>query len=207
MMTGAEETAPLRIGLTGGIASGKTTVADMFAELGATIIDTDVIAREVVEPGQPALAEIREAFGDNVIAADGALDRGAMREIIFNDNEARKRLEAILHPRIREAALAQAASAGGDYQVIVVPLLLESPLKEFVDRILVVDCAEEVQVARLMARDTESEARARRMLAAQSSRDARLAVADDVVVNDGDLGETLEQVQTLHECYLALTRG
>lgn len=207
MMAGSEESTPLRIGLTGGIASGKSTVADMFAELGAAIIDTDVIAREVVEPGEPALAEIRDAFGDDVITANGRLDRAAMREIVFNDSEARKRLEAILHPRIREAALAQAAAAGGPYQVIVVPLLLESPLRDFVDRILVVDCPEEVQIARLMARDTESEARARRMLRAQSSRDARLAVADDVVVNDGDLGETLEQVQALHDCYLALARA
>lgn len=207
MATTRDQVRPLRIGLTGGIASGKSTVADMFAELGATIIDTDVIARDVVEPGQPALAEIREAFGDDVISANGALDRAAMRSIAFSDEDARRRLEAILHPRIREAAMAQAGTAGGDYQIIVVPLLLGSPLREFIDRILVVDCPEEVQIARLMARDAESEAQARRMLAAQSSRDARLAVADDVIVNDGDLGETLEQVQTLHECYRALARG
>ncbi len=206
MSAASAESSPLRIGLTGGIASGKSTVADMFAELGAKIIDTDVIAREVVEPGQPALEQIRSEFGDEVISPGGTLDRAAMRRIVFDDDEARERLEAILHPRIRASVLARADAADGAYQVIVVPLLLESPLGEFVDRILVVDCPEEVQVARLMARDAESEARARRILAAQSSREARLAVADDVIVNDGDLGETLEQVQALHECYLALAR-
>jgi dephospho-CoA kinase len=193
---------PLRIGLTGGIASGKSTVADMFADLGVPVIDTDIIAREVVQPGQPALEEIREAFGDGVIAADGALDRPAMRAIVFSDEDARRRLEAILHPRIGEATREQADAAGGEYQVIVVPLLVESALRAFVDRVLVVDCDEETQVARLLARDAESETQARRILAAQSSRDERLAIADDIVANDGDFDETREQVLTLHRYYL-----
>jgi dephospho-CoA kinase len=193
---------PLRIGLTGGIASGKSTVADMFADLGVPVIDTDIIAREVVRPGEPALAEIREAFGARVIAADGTLDRSAMRAIVFGDDAARRRLESILHPRIGRAAREQAEAAGGDYQVIVVPLLVESSLREFVDRVLVVDCDEETQVARLLARDAESEDQARRMLAAQSRRAERLAIADDVVGNDGSLDDTREQVLALHRRYL-----
>jgi len=193
---------PLRVGLTGGIASGKSTVADMFDDLGVPVIDTDVIAREVVQPGQPALAEIREAFGAGVIAADGTLDRPAMRSIVFGDHDARRRLESILHPRIGKATREQADAAGGPYQVIVVPLLVESSLRDFVDRVLVVDCDETTQVARLLARDAESEDQARRMLAAQSSRAERLAIADDVVVNGGTLDDTREQVLALHQRYL-----
>ena len=201
--------SPLRIGLTGGIASGKSTVADMFAALGVPVIDTDVIAREVVEPGRPALQEIRDTFGGSVIAADGTLDRAAMRAIVFGDEAARRTLEAILHPRIGEATRQQADAAGGDYQLIVVPLLVGSSLRDFVDRVLVVDCDEETQVARLLARDAESEAQARRILAAQSSRDERLAIADDVISNDDDLDATREQVLALHRRYLlaAAARG
>jgi dephospho-CoA kinase len=193
---------PLRIGLTGGIASGKSTVADMFADLGVPVIDTDVIARDVVRPGQPALEEIREAFGAGVIAADGTLDRSAMRAIVFGDDAARRRLEAILHPKIREVTIGQAEAAGGAYQVIVVPLLVESSLRAFVDRVLVVDCDEEIQVARLLERDTESEQQARKILAAQSTRDERLAIADDVIENEGSLEDAREQVLALHRSYL-----
>jgi dephospho-CoA kinase len=193
---------PLRIGLTGGIASGKSTVADMFADLGVPVIDTDVIARDVVRPGQPALEEIREAFGAGVIAADGTLDRSAMRAIVFGDDAARRRLEAILHPKIREVTIEQAEAAGGAYQVIVVPLLVESSLRAFVDRVLVVDCDEEIQVVRLLERDTESEQQARKILAAQSTRDERLAIADDVIENEGSLEDAREQVLALHRSYL-----
>ena len=199
------DTTPLRIGLTGGIASGKSTVADMFAALEVPVIDTDLIAREVVAPGEPALDDIRHEFGDKVFDDTGSLDRGAMRRIVFADNDARERLQAILHPRIQAAAYEQAARAGGRYQIIVVPLLTESPIRDFVDRILVVDCDEKTQIRRLVARDDESEGQARRILAAQASRDERLEIADDVVRNDGDLAATLEQVQALHHQYLALT--
>ncbi len=174
----------------------------MFADLGVPVIDTDVIAREVVSPGQPALAEIREAFGAGVIAADGTLDRAAMRSMVFGDAGARRRLEAILHPKIGKATRAQAEAAGGAYQVIVVPLLVESSLRGFVDRVLVVDCDERTQVARLLERDAESEEQARRILAAQSTRAERLAIADDVVSNDGSLDDTSEQVRALHRTYL-----
>ncbi len=197
---------PLRIALTGGIASGKSTITDMFRDLGATIIDTDVIAREVVAPGQAALDEIREAFGDAVIAPDGSLDRPAMRKVVFSDNDARARLEGILHPRIREATMAMADAADGPYQIIVVPLLVGSPLAGYVDRILVVDCDEETQIRRLIARDAESETRARQMLAAQASREDRLALADDVIANDGDLRDAQREVRSLHRKYLALAR-
>jgi dephospho-CoA kinase len=193
---------PLRIGLTGGIASGKSTVADMFADLGVPVIDTDLIARDVVAPGQPALQEIREAFGAGVIAEDGTLDRPAMRALVFGDDEARRKLEAILHPRIGAATREQADAAGGPYQIIVVPLLLESSLRAFVNRVLVVDCEEETQVARLLSRDAESESQARRILAAQASRAERLAIADDVIANEDDLDDTREQVRRLHRRYL-----
>jgi len=195
----------LRIGLTGGIASGKSTVADLFDDLGVPVIDTDVIARDVVAAGEPALENIRHEFGDEVFDDAGELDRGAMRRIVFSDSDARNRLEAILHPRIQAVAIEQASTAGGRYQLIVVPLLTESPIREFVDRVLVVDCEESTQIRRLMARDAESEGQARRILAAQASRDERLKIADDVIRNDGDLAATLEQVKTLHQQYLALT--
>ena len=199
--------APFRIGLTGGIASGKSTVANMFAELGAIVIDADVIAREVVMPDQPALDEIRSAFGDQLIQDDGTLDRAAMRQLIFSDEALRLKLEAIVHPRIREEAIRQASEANGPYQIIVVPLLVESPLRRFVDRIVVVDCNEDTQIRRLLSRDTESEALARRILAAQTSRSERLAIADDVIRNDGGLDATSEQVAALHHSYLALQRS
>jgi len=199
------KSSPLRIGLTGGIASGKSTVADMFAELNVPIIDTDLIAREIVAPGEPALDDIRHEFGDSVFDDDGNLDRSAMRRIVFADGDARKRLELITHPRIQAVAYEQAASAGGRYQIIAVPLLTQSPIRDFVDRVLVVDCDEKTQIRRLVARDNESQGQARRILAAQASRDERLEIADDIIRNDGDLEATLQQVQTLHHRYLAMT--
>lgn len=201
------ETAPLRIGLTGGIASGKSTVADLFAGLGAQIIDTDVIARDVVQPGMPALLQIRHEFGDRVFDDKGGLDRAGMRRLVFADDEARERLEAILHPIIQAETVRQAKAAGGPYQLIVVPLLVKSPLVDFVDRVLAIDCDEDTQVRRLMARDAESEGQARRMLAAQSSRKDRMAIADDIIRNDGDLPATLDQVRSLHRKYLGLATG
>ena len=198
---------PFRIGLTGGIASGKSTVADAFAALGVPVIDTDVIAREVVEPGQPALQEIADAFGDGVLTESGALDRGALRELVFAVDDARKLLEAILHPVIREETVRQANAAGGDYQVIVVPLLTESPLKLFVDRVLVVDCDTETQIARLMSRDGGSREAAERILAAQANREQRLAIADDVIENQDSRESLIEQVEQLHEKYRILARA
>lgn len=198
---------PLRIGLTGGIASGKSTVANFFAELGAPIIDTDVIAREVVAEGAPALDRIRDAFGDSVFNDDGSLDRQSMRTLVFADDEKRQQLEGILHPLIREAAVMQAGAVTAPYMIIVVPLLVESPMKDFMDRVLVVDCSEHVQLDRLKLRDKEDEEQARRMIAAQASRDERLAIADDIVLNDADLGATRSRVAALHEKYLELSEA
>jgi dephospho-CoA kinase len=200
------KTAPLRIGLTGGIASGKTAVANMFAEMGAAIIDTDLIARAVVQPGEPALEQLRQEFGDEIIQVGGDLDRAALRQSVFSDDEKRIRLEQILHPLIQQETIRQAEFATGDYQLIVVPLLVESPLRDFVDRILVVDCAEATQIKRLISRDSESEEQARRILAAQASREDRLAIADDVVRNDGSLARTRQQVENLHTIYRQLSQ-
>ena len=194
--------ATFTVGLTGGIASGKSTIAAHLGKLGADIIDTDVIAREVVEPGQPGLDEVAREFGDAVIADDGTLDRAAMRRLIFSDDDARRRLEAILHPRIRERALELASKGRGAYQVLVVPLLTASPLKDAVDRVLVVDCTEDTQIRRLKTRDGESEGGARRILASQASRDERLAIADDVIDNDASIEDALTQAETIHRRYL-----
>jgi dephospho-CoA kinase len=195
------------VGLTGGIASGKSTIADFFGELGVTVIDTDIVAREVVRPGEPALGEIREAFGHGVIAADGTLDRQAMRQIVFADEEKRRTLESILHPRIREESFVQARSAGGPYVIIAVPLLYESPMSDSMDRILVVDCSEETQIRRLMARDGDSREQACRILATQATREQRLSIADDVIDNDRDLETSRQAVQGLHAQYCRLAAG
>lgn len=176
----------------------------MFAELGVVIIDTDVIAREVVAPGEPALDEIRDLFGGAVIKADGRLDRSAMRNLVFSNDEARRNLESILHPRIGASTRQQSEAAEGPYQIIAVPLLVESPLRQFVDRILVVDCHEDVQIKRLMARDNESIEQVRRILAAQSSREARLEIADDVIGNDGSIAKTRQRVTELDRLYRRL---
>ncbi len=200
-MSGSTDIAPFRVALTGGIASGKSVVADMFADLGVPIIDTDLIAREVVAPGQPALDEIRERFGQSMISGDGHLDRAAMRRHVFSDEEARADLEAILHPRIAMETIRQADAAEGPYQLIVVPLLVGSRLQDVVDRILVVDCSEETQIRRLLARDLETEEQARRMLAAQSSRDERLEIADDIISNEGSLADTRSRVRSLDRKY------
>lgn len=208
-MDPAPGTDPLRIGLTGGIASGKSTVAEMFADLGVPVIDTDVIAREVVAPGKPALAEIRARFGDGIVDADGRLDRSRLRNLIFADSRARDDLEDILHPRIGAETRRQAAVAGGAYQLIVVPLLVESSLRGFVDRVLVVDCDEDTQIQRLLARDAESPGQARRILAAQASREERLSIADDIIENNGDLASLRRRVEALDVSYrsLAAQRG
>jgi dephospho-CoA kinase len=157
-----------------------------------------------VRPGEPALEVIRAQFGEEVFDAEGRLDRKSMREIVFSDTARRRQLEAILHPRIRDVVIARSESLDGPYQIIAVPLLVGSPIREFVDRVLVVDCAEETQLRRLLARDAENERQARRILAAQSSRRDRLEIADDVISNDGDLTDTRSQVDSLHSRYLKL---
>jgi dephospho-CoA kinase len=196
----------LRIALTGGVASGKSTVARLFEALGAKLIDTDQVAREVVAPGTPALALLAGQFGNDVIRADGTLDRARLREIVFSDPAARARLEAITHPAIRERVAELSARAGGPYQVIAVPLLVETGTHRNYDRVLVVDCDPEIQLRRLMLRDGLTREKARGMLAAQASRDARLAIADDVLVNESDPAALAPQVLSLHQRYLQLAR-
>ncbi|KGQ18861.1 Dephospho-CoA kinase [Lysobacter dokdonensis DS-58] len=176
------------IGLTGGVASGKSAVAARFAALGIAVIDADLAAREAVAPGQPALAEIADTFGADVLQADGQLDRAALRRHVFGDDDARRRLEAILHPRIRVMLHDDALRAPGPYCIVAIPLLTEGGgrmVYPWLERILVVDVHRDVQVARVMRRDGIDSVLAERMLAAQASRQARLAIADDVIVNDG----------------------
>jgi len=198
---------PFRVALTGGIASGKSTVADLFAALGVPVIDTDVIAREVVEPGQPALAQVAETFGSEVLGSDGRLDRRRLREWIFADPEARRRLEAILHPAIRAEMERRSRAADGPYQVLVIPLLTEGKRRDHVDRVLLVDVPEELQVQRLMRRDGVSYEQAQASLNAQAARAERLAMADDILHNTGRPEDLRENVAALHERYLQLAAG
>jgi dephospho-CoA kinase len=198
------ERTPFRVALTGGIASGKSTVASLFAELGVPVIDTDVIAREVVEPGQPALAAVVAAFGPEVLGSDGRLDRRRLRERIFADAGARERLNAILHPAIRAEMERQSQAAGGDYQLLVIPLLTEGGRRDHVDRVLLVDVPEALQVERLMMRDGVTREQAQASLNAQATRAERLAMADDVLRNSGQPDELRDRVAELHGKYRAL---
>jgi dephospho-CoA kinase len=192
------------VGLTGGIGCGKTTVADMFGALGASLVDTDAIAHALTAPHGAAMPALLAEFGERFATHEGALDRAKMRELVFTDSGARARLEAILHPRIREATAAAAAIATGPYIIFVVPLLVESGTwRERVTRILAIDCSEETQVARVMARNNLSEAQVRAIMAAQATRAQRLAAADDVVLNDDGLDALRPQVERLHAFYMA----
>jgi len=193
-----------RIGLTGGIASGKSTVANLFAALGITIVDTDLLAREVVAPGSALLPRIAEHFGADVLQKDGSLDRAALRSRVFENPAERQWLERLTHPAIRELTDKRCESATSDYVIVAIPLLVETAGAERFDRVLVVDCSPEIQLARLQARDGTTRAEAQRMLAAQATREQRLAVADDVITNDGDLAALREQVEKLHRQYLKL---
>ncbi|HWS13374.1 MAG TPA: dephospho-CoA kinase [Rhodocyclaceae bacterium] len=196
------------VGLTGGIGSGKSAVAVLFAELGADIVDTDAIAHQLTGRGGAAIEPIRAAFGGSVITPEGALDRAAMRRLVFSDPAAKQRLEAILHPMIRVEADLRCVSAQGAYVILVVPLLVETgSYRGRVDRILVVDCAEATQVARTMARSGLTEAEVRAIMAVQAGREARLAAADDVIDNDGGLEALRAQVEALHRRYLDATRA
>jgi dephospho-CoA kinase len=196
-----------RVGLTGGIASGKSTAAKFFGALGVPILDSDQVAREVVEPGQPPLERLVERFGRGILTADGHLDRPALRDIVFSDPRARADLENLTHPAIGAALEARSAAAGGPYQILVIPLLVEKNLASQVSRVLVVDCDEELQIRRLHARDGSTRAQARAILDAQVSRSARLKAADDVIRNDADMGAVQTQVAELHARYLELARA
>lgn len=195
------------IGLTGGIGSGKSTVADLFAARGVPIVDTDLIAHRITAPHGVAMAQIAQAFGAEFVAPDGSMDRARMRTLVFGDESARKRLEAITHPLIRSETERETREANGPYVIVVVPLLVESGTwKTRVDRVLTVDCSVETQIARVMRRNAFTREQVLAIIARQATREARLAAADDVVVNDN--GATLEtlghDVDALHKTLLTL---
>lgn len=194
------------VGLTGGVASGKSEVARRFEALGVTVADADVAAREAVAVGSTGLAEVVAVFGAGVLDAEGGLDRRAMRARVFHDDEARRRLEGIVHPRVRVSLRAACAAAPGPYAIAAIPLLAEGGRDAYpwLGRVLVVDVSVEVQLERLLRRDGIDEALARRMIATQATREARLAIADDVLPNDGTLDDLSARVVGLHTRYRAL---
>ena len=194
----------LLIGLTGGIASGKSTVAQRFTELGIAVVDADAAARAVVAPGKYGLEQVIKRFGSGVVAENGELDRRALRRRIFSDSDARRDLETILHPLIRADMEQSAAAADGPYVVMAIPLLIETGARDRVDRVLVVDVDAAVQLRRVMARDHSSLEEARAILASQARRSARLAAAHDVLSNSGTVTDLRQAVDRLHETYLRL---
>lgn len=202
------QTTPFSVGLTGGIGCGKSTVADLFASRGAAVIDTDLIAHRITAPDGLAMPAIRVQFGKEYITAAGALDRQRMRARVFADNQAKRKLESILHPMIRSECERDAAAAQGSYLMFVVPLLVESPdWRQRVSRILVVDCPEQQQIARVMKRSGLSEPEVRAIMANQVSRAERLAAADDVIANDEDLAHLVAQVDRLHAQYRSIAQN
>lgn len=198
---------PLVVGLTGGIASGKTTVANLFQQhFAIDIIDADIIARHVVEPGTPGLAAIIEHFGSGILDDTGQLNRSALRERVFSTPSDKEWLNHTLHPLINDRMLAQIQQISSPYGLLVVPLLVENQLQSMVDRVLVVDVDEESQLMRTMARDQVTQQQAQAILAAQATRAQRLAIADDVINNDKDNRQLLSLITKLHQKYLAISR-
>ena len=196
----------LVIGLTGGIGSGKSTVAELFKKRNIPVIDTDVLARELVKPGQLALQEIVKAFGKTVIQSNGELDRQALAKITFQDNSARKKLEAILHPKIRQLMTDQINRVSAPYVIAVIPLLVETGQTNQVDHILLVDCPEETQINRVKQRDHRDEQQIREILDAQASRQIKLAAADDVIENQGEISDLDAKIEKLHQKYLLMSQ-
>ena len=194
----------LIVGLTGGVASGKSAIALHFEQLGVPVLDADQVSREVVAPPSPALAEIVQTFGADSLLPDGTLDRRRMRERIFADAKAKQRLEAILHPHMARRMSAWTAAQTTPYCILSIAILIESNMRQLVQRVLVVDAPVETQLARLVQRDGISESLAHQMIEAQTSRTTRLAAANDVILNTGPLDESWEQVAKLHQKYLAL---
>jgi dephospho-CoA kinase len=198
---------PYCVGLTGGIGSGKSAASDLFAALGAGVVDTDEISRALTAPGGAAIEPIRQAFGKECVAGDGGLDRARMRKLVFGDAEAKRKLEGILHPRIRERLRADVAAARQPYVVAVIPLLFETgAYRDLLQRVLVVDCDEGEQVRRASARSGLSAQEVRAIMAAQLPRAERVKRADDVLANDGSLEDLRGRVARLHERYLELAR-
>jgi len=197
----------LVVALTGGIGSGKTTACSLFETLGTPIIDADIIARSLVEPGEPALDEIMQQFGKLVLTSEGALDRAKLRQLIFNDAEKKSLLESILHPRIRQEMVRRISELTTPYCIIAIPLLVESGQMEIADRILVIDAPESEQLKRVIQRDEQTKAQVEAIISSQASRAARQAVADDIIHNDGDLIRLQTQVEVLHQKYLSIAES
>ena len=197
----------LTIGLTGGIGSGKSTVARLFSELGIAVFDTDSIAKELVSPGQPALQEIKSAFGNDYILESGDLNRDLVKQKIFENENLRQQLESILHPKIREQLQSAIASSESPYCIAVIPLLLEKNWQNDVDRVLVIDLPEEAQLTRTVSRDGISEALANKIMQTQVSRSKRLSQANDIIDNSGSLDQLAPQVNQLHNKYLELSKN
>ena len=193
----------LVIGLTGGIGSGKSTVADLFRQLDVPVIDTDDISHQLVEPGKPALEEIKMNFAD-VLTQNGELDRAKLRQVVFDDPDKRQQLEIILHPRIQDQVRAQLSGLQSDYVLVVIPLLAEKGKWSFIDRVLVVDCDEETQLQRSMNRDNQSEQQIKNIIKSQASRQQRLAIADDIITNESGLDHLQLDVQQLDKKYQQL---
>ncbi|MEW8088851.1 MAG: dephospho-CoA kinase [Candidatus Thiodiazotropha endolucinida] len=197
----------LVIALTGGIGSGKSAVASHLESLGVPVIDADQLAHQLVKHGSPALLEIQAAFGDDLVDANGALDRSALRKIVFDNPQQRKRLEGILHPRIREAMKSWLANQSAPYAVLVIPLLFETGQMSLADRVLVVDCDESLQIDRVRARDEISREQIRQIIASQVDRQTRLLGADDVIENNGSLEALIEATEGLHRNYLKMANS
>ncbi len=195
----------LKVGLTGGIGSGKSTVAKALQAKGITLVDADKIAREVVQPGEQALQEIAKSFGNDILLSDGNLDRSALKQRIFSDTKAKSQLESILHPRIRERILQRIEEATDTPYVIAdIPLLVENNYTDYFDRVVVVDCPKEIQIARVQARDEMSETQILRIMASQATREKRNAAATDIIDNSNDLASLKMQIEKLHESLLSL---
>jgi len=203
-MVESAQSRPFLVGLTGGIGSGKTLVSDTFAQLGVDIVDADIIARDVVAPGSEGLGALVEHFGSDIVTASGELNRAALRELVFSNEEEKAWLNTCLHPRIRQAMQQAAANVNSSYGILAVPLLIENDLTGMVDRVAVVDCPEDMQLSRAMQRDGSSETIIKNIIASQASREQRLAVADDVIDNSLTPEHTREQVKALHATYQAL---
>jgi dephospho-CoA kinase len=194
----------LKVGLTGGIGSGKSTVSNFFAQLGVPIVDADVIARQLVEPGQAALRQLCSAFGGEILNQDGSLNRPRLRQLAFSDATHKQRLDAIMHPLIFDEIQTQVSNVDSVYCILAIPLLLESAKKYAVDRVLVVDCAEQTQLQRVLERDKVGEEQALAIIGTQADRHYRLTAADDIIYNDDSVAHLAEQVKNLHNSYLLL---
>ncbi|GAB1622889.1 dephospho-CoA kinase [Agarivorans albus] len=195
------------IGLTGGIASGKSQVSKLFEEIGIKVVDADVVARQVVEPSQPALSKISQHFGQSILLADGSLNRSKLREIVFAQQHQKEWLNELLHPLIRQEMLRQLEQAKGAYKILVAPLLLENKLNQLVDRVLVVDTSVDIQLSRTMARDAVELHQAQQIVDAQMSRELKLQAADDVIENNSDLTNLKRKVADLHQFYMDIAKS